>query len=168
MAHEQACELKTLVQSHALVNIKVAAGLMSGPCLDQLEKRWVHVHSKGSGPEIKKYPVVPLGNELPEFPPCQVLEAALPEISINAATLRVTIPFCFCRHSWRHCQHKPATCNMISGMLRDFDLQESFITSYRCRTLQSQQWTGYAEAVMRFLKIDKSELDSILKISGKH
>ena len=53
-------------------------------------------------------------------------------------------------------------------MLRDFDLQESFITSYRCRTLQSQQWTGYAEAVMGFLKIDKSELDSILKISGKH
>ncbi|CAL1156407.1 unnamed protein product, partial [Cladocopium goreaui] len=73
---------------------------------------------------------------------------------------------CFCRHSWRHCQSKPA--NIISGMLRDYDLQQNFITSYGWRTLQSQQWTGYAEAVTGFLKIDRSNLDSILKISGKH
>lgn len=44
----------------------------------------------------------------------------------------------------------------------------SFITSYEWRTLQSQQWTGYAEAVTGFLKIDRSNLESILKISGKH
>ena len=53
-------------------------------------------------------------------------------------------------------------------MLRDYDLQQNFITSYGWRTLQSQQWTGYAEAVTGFLKIDRSNLDSILKISGKH
>ena len=39
-------------------------------------------------------------------------------------------------------------------MLRDYDLQQNFITSYGWRTLQSQQWTGYAEAVTGFLKID--------------
>ena len=53
-------------------------------------------------------------------------------------------------------------------MLRDYDLQNSFITSYEWRTLQSQQWTGYAEAVTGFLKIDTGNLESILKISGKH
>jgi hypothetical protein len=52
--------------------------------------------------------------------------------------------------------------------LRDYDLQNSFITSYEWRTLQSQQWTGYAEAVTGFLKIDTGNLESILKISGKH
>ena len=107
-----------------------------------------------------------LGSEMPQLPSCQVTEAAMPSTPIHAATLRVTIPFCFCRHSWRHCQSKPA--NIISGMLCDFDLQKSFISSYGWRTLQSAQWSGYAEAVTGFLKIDNASLASSLKLSGKH
>ena len=114
MMYEQATELKMLVQAHELADIKVAAILLSGACPDNFEKKWVHVHQKGHGPEIKKYPVVPLGHDLPTFPTCQVSAAALPETPIHAVTLRVTIPFCFCRHSWRNCQSKPA--NVISGM----------------------------------------------------
>ena len=114
MMYEQATELKMLVQAHELADIKVAAILLSGACPDSFEKKWVHVHQKGHGPEIKKYPVVPLGHDLPTFPTCQVSAAALPETPIHAVTLRVTIPFCFCRHSWRNCQSKPA--NVISGM----------------------------------------------------
>lgn len=124
------------------------------------------VTQKGHGPELMKTPVVALGKALPTFPTCQVVPAALPTEPVEAMTLRVTIPFCFCKHSWRNCQSKPA--NVVSGMLRDFDLQKTFISTYGWRTLQSQQWTGYAEAVIGFLKVDKSGLDGLLRISGKH
>ena len=82
-----------LVQAHELTDIKVAAVLLSGGCPDSLEKKWVHVQKKGHGPEIMKFPVVPIGSELPTFPSCQVSAAALPETPIHAVTLRVTIPF---------------------------------------------------------------------------
>ena len=137
MTYEQATDIKMLVQAHELTDIKVAAVLLSGDCPDSLEKKRVHVQKEGHGPEIMKFPVVPIGSELPTFPSCQVSAAALPETPIHAVTLRVTIPFCFCRHSWRHCQSKPA--NIISGMLRDYDLRKNFITSYGGRTLLSGQ-----------------------------
>ena len=164
--YETATELKTLAQAHGLTEIKTAVVLTFGDCPGDLENRWVHVTQKGHGPELIKFPVVALGKALPTFPTCQVAPAALPTDPVEAMTLRVTIPFCFCKHSWRNCQSKPA--NVVSGMLRDYDLQKTFISTYGWRTLQSQRWTGYAEAVTGFLKVDKSGLDGLLRISGKH
>eukprot|EP00435_Cladocopium_sp_Y103_P074410 s32_g48.t1 len=164
--HELALELKTLAQAHGFTNMKLAAVLTYGDAPSDLQTQWVHVNLKGHGPEIKKFPVLPIGASLPTFPTCQVAPAAMPDATPDAMTLRVTIPFCFCHRNSRSCQSKPA--NIVSGMLRDYDLQKSFITTYGWRTLQSQQWTGFAEAVAGFLKIDKSNLENVLRISGKH
>eukprot|EP00435_Cladocopium_sp_Y103_P012135 s282_g3.t1 len=72
---------------------------------------------KGHGPEIKKFLVFPIQALLPTFPTYQVAPAAMPDAAPDAMTLRVTILFCFCNHTWRSCQSKPT--NIVPGMLRD-------------------------------------------------
>ena len=42
-SHEQASELKLLVQAQDLTDIKVAAVLLYGPCPESLESKWAHV-----------------------------------------------------------------------------------------------------------------------------
>ena len=50
----------------------------------------------------------------------------------------------------------------------DNGLQDGLIGTYGWRTLESQQWSDYAEAVTGFLKIGPKITESVLKLSGNH
>lgn len=160
-----ATELKTLAKAHGLEKAKLACVLMFDDAPGELDMRWVQVQRKGQGPELKKYPVLALGDTLPDFPACQVSKTTLPAESLVASTFRVTIPSCFCTQSWRHCQSKPA--NVVTGLLKANNLDQNFIATYGWRTLESQQWKGFSEAVTGFLKVEQTSANSILQLSGR-
>ena len=110
-------------------------------------------------------PVLALGDTLPDFPECQVSKTTLPAENLVTSTFRVTIPVCFCNQSWRHCQSKPA--NVVTGLLKAHNLDKSFIATYGWRTLESQQWKDFSEAVTGFLKVEQTSANQILQLSGR-
>ena len=115
---------------------------------------------------MRKLPVVPLGGSLPDLPTCSAKKVDIPKGDQDIMCLRINLPFCFSEYSWKQCQVKPA--NIISGLLRDNSLQDGLIGTYGWRTLESQQWIDYAEAVTGFLKIGPKITESVLKLSGNH
>ena len=165
--YETATELRTLVKSHDLANkLKLALVLLYGECPADTPCQWFHVSRKGSGPELKKFPVIAIGDNLPAMPKCSAKTVDIPKSDSETSTLRITLPFCFSEYSWKQCQTKPA--NIVSSLLRDHGLQDGMINTYGWRTLESHQWNEYAEAVTGFLKLDPSKKEQVLQLSGHH
>lgn len=164
---QTATELRTLAKAHGIDKTsQTAIVVMYGEAPSETQQRWVHVQSRGSGPEMKKFPIVPLGESLPALPTCSAKKVDIPKGDQDIMCFRINLPFCFSEYSWKQCQVKPA--NIISGLLRDNGLQDGLIGTYGWRTLESQQWSDYAEAVTGFLKIDPKNAESVLKLSGSH
>ena len=165
--YETATELRTLAKAHDLnTTAETAIVIMYGEAPDDAETAWIRVQSRGSGAELRKYPVVPLGDKLPDLTNCHAKKVNFPTEEHDITCLRVTIPFCFSEISWRQCQAKPA--NVVAGLLQDNGLQDGFITSYGWRTLESQQWSDFAEAVTGFIKVDSKITEATLTLSGCH
>lgn len=114
---QTATELRTLAKAHGIGKTSQAAiVVMYGETPSETQQRWVHVQSRGSGPEMRKLPVVPLGGSLPDLPTCSAKKVDIPKGDQDIMCLRINLPFCFSEYSWKQCQVKPA--NIISGRQR--------------------------------------------------
>lgn len=168
-SQNKAEELRTLAQAHGMqsalrlgVVLLHETGDKNTPC------HWVHVSRKGHGPEIRKLPIIPIGTEMPDLPPCKVNKVTIPKQNEGeTCVLRATLPaFCFNDETWKHCQNKPA--NFAAGMLKDQGLQHCLICSYGWRSLESPtSWAhSQPESITGFLKVTAPQAADVLKVSG--